>query len=226
MAENENVVRQFKGEDLTGRSFERWIVIGFPKLEIIPSGYKYWSWFCRCSCNKVERYVCEKNLRRGLSKSCGCLHKERARESHTKHGMSRRHPAYTTWANMWARCTNPKSARWTNYGGRGICVCEQWQTFDGFWRDMGSTWFTGASIERQDVNLGYTKPNCIWIPFAKQARNKTTSVMLTLNGVTKNAAEWAEEVGISRYTIYGRLKHGWSDEDALTTPKRITGRWS
>ena len=30
--------------------------------------------------------------------------------------------------NMLDRCYNPKNASFTNYGGRGITVCDEWKT--------------------------------------------------------------------------------------------------
>lgn len=33
---------------------------------------------------------------------------------------------YTVWNAMIQRCTNPKNPQYSNYGGRGIIVCDQW----------------------------------------------------------------------------------------------------
>ena len=55
--------------DLTGKEFGRWKVIKY-------SGNK--KWLCECSCeNKTVREVDGNSLKRGLSKSCGCLQKEK-----------------------------------------------------------------------------------------------------------------------------------------------------
>jgi len=59
--------------DLTGRKFNKLIVI---KL----FGQNYWGmaeWLCKCDCGK-ETVVLSNHLRRGNTKSCGCLHKESA----------------------------------------------------------------------------------------------------------------------------------------------------
>lgn len=60
--------------DLTGQRFGRWLVLS-------PSGKQgqYTTWFVRCDCG-VEKTVLTTNLRRGDSKSCGCLNRERASE--------------------------------------------------------------------------------------------------------------------------------------------------
>lgn len=73
---------------------------------------------------------------------------------------------------MIQRCTNPQNPRYKNYGGRGITVCERWKDFRNFLSDMGVC-PEGYSIERNDVNSGYSPENCIYIPRELQAANTT-----------------------------------------------------
>jgi hypothetical protein len=59
------------------------------------------------------------HLKSGDTKSCGCLHNDSIRKhGHNKRGA--RSPEYNSWANMIARCYNPKHNEYHNYGGRGI----------------------------------------------------------------------------------------------------------
>lgn len=39
---------------------------------------------------------------------------------------------------------------------------------------------------------------------------------ITYNGKTQTISEWAEEIGISYFTLYRRLSRGWDVERALT----------
>ena len=74
-----------KLNDLTGRRFGRWTVIGkdpeshrcrtFHPFEEKPSLTTFSKWKCRCDCG-TERSVIGINLTAGKSKSCGCLKKE------------------------------------------------------------------------------------------------------------------------------------------------------
>lgn len=50
-----------------GTKFSRWTVIG---------GKVHMKYLCRCECG-TERYVDHRNLKSGISKSCGCLNIER-----------------------------------------------------------------------------------------------------------------------------------------------------
>lgn len=37
-----------------------------------------------------------------------------------------------------------------------------------------------------------------------------------IDGIKKNVSDWSKEYGISRYTVYNRLKRGWDIKSALT----------
>ena len=43
-------------------------------------------------------------------------------------------------------------------------------------------------------------------------------------GETKTIAQWAIDLGICAGTIYYRVHHGWTQEEALSIPVRPTGR--
>lgn len=141
---------------------------------------------------------------------------KRGSHGHAKVGF--RTPEYTTWLHMRERCKNPKCKDYGRYGGRGISVCERWNSFENFFSDMGDR-PRGLTLERKDSNKNYTPENCKWASRAEQSKNKSSSKILTHNGKTQCASVWAEELGINRYTIYNRIgRYGWSIERALTTP--------
>lgn len=174
-------------------------------------------WLCRCDCGN-EVIVSGDSLRSGLTKSCGCLRKAKAKERFTKHGKTKAR-TYYIWANMKDRCLNPNNDQYKDYGGRGIIICDRWLKFENFLADMGEC-PKSLSIERTDNDLGYYKENCIWATQKQQTRNRRSNLLIEFNGKTQCLAAWAEELGIGRQTLSNRLKRGWSIEKALITPVR------
>ena len=134
---------------------------------------------------------------------------------HGKHGTT----VYNIWAGMLQRCLNPKDRKFHHYGGRGITVCEEWRDFVVFYDQMGDP-PAGHTLERIDNEKGYSLANCRWATMKEQSRNTRSNLLLTLHGITKTAAEWAEDTGINRKTLYSRKHKGWTDEQALTQPVR------
>jgi hypothetical protein len=177
-------------------------------------------WLCDCECGgtkSVEAY----NLTRGLVQSCGCL-----TLTHGATRRGRRTRLYGVWSMMRQRCENPHSHDFGRYGGRGITICERWLDFDAFREDMGDPG-PGATIERIDNDGPYAPDNCRWASRKEQARNTSRSLRLTVGGITRTAAEWAELSGDPRLTatrISTRVGKGWSAERAVTEPVRTLTR--
>lgn len=124
--------------------------------------------------------------------------------------------------DMKNRCYNPQNKFYKDYGGRGISVCDEWSGKDGHknfqkWA-LENGWKEGCSIDRIDVNGDYEPSNCRWATPKEQANNRRNNCPVTIHGVTKNATEWAEEIGISQRSFISRIKCGW-DEDRLLEPK-------
>jgi hypothetical protein len=138
-------------------------------------------------------------------------------KTHQYHGMSNL-PEYQVWADMKARCGNPKHRQYKNYGARGIAVCAQWTEFATFIKDMGLRPTASHSIERLENDKNYCKENCIWATQKQQNRNTRQNHHLTFNGKTLSIAEWVEITGINRATLCHRLSLRWSVEKTLTTP--------
>lgn len=197
--------------DMTGRVFGRHTVIE----RVGNSATNRARWLCQCECG-TQLVVGGKELRRGSTQSCGCLSKERRRTNRVTHGKART-PEYNIWTGMLKRCRNPNDASFGNYGGRGIRVCERWNSFENFIADMGPR-PPGLTLERRDNAGDYSPENCCWAAYTVQARNRRNNRMLTANGETKCMAEWTDSLGGHITLVRQRLRRGWSIEDACTRP--------
>ena len=215
-----------KLKDLTGRRFGRLTVVERAEDCILSSGRKFVQWKCVCDCGNTT-YVTSVHLINGDNVSCGCYGKERRTEATVKrektHGMSRQR-IYHLFQNMKYRCTSPKSPQYKQYGGRGIKVCDEWLSPDGFERfyqwSLENGYDDSLSIDRIDVNGDYTPENCRWTDWETQYNNTTKTVRLTYNGKTQSAAQWAREIGVDRHTIYDRIRKGLPIEEVLSPKKR------
>lgn len=207
-------------EDLTGRKFGRWTVLG-EGTHKYSGKHRILYWKCKCECGTFkEIHGGSLVLRR--SESCGCLLKEKLKNGlNSTHGMSKTR-IYATWGRIIYRCYNKKTSDWYLYGGRGIKVCDRWRySFENFFEDMGSTYKEGLTIDRKDNDGNYEPENCRWATQKQQQRNKRNSHNITFNGKTQCIAAWAEELGIKVSTLGMRItKYGWSVEESLSGTKK------
>lgn len=138
------------------------------------------------------------HVTRGKSKSCGC----EVVNSRT-HGM-RKSDEYRTWCKMKERCNNPKTIGYGRYGGAGIKISEDWESFEKFYFDMGPRPTVKHSIERVDVKKGYSKSNCKWATTKEQARNKNNTLRVAFKGKLIPLIEACEILGLNYELVKGR----------------------
>lgn len=127
--------------------------------------------------------------------------------------------AYGSWGALVQRCTNPRSASYGNYGGRGITVCSRWRDFSNFVADMGERPSRLHSIDRLDNNGNYEPGNCRWATRKEQQRNLRATMMVDLWGCMVPLADIADTFQLSRKTLVGRLQKGLSWQDAVRYSK-------
>lgn len=129
---------------------------------------------------------------------------------------------YSSWENMKQRCNNPKSKGYHNYGGRGIELCDRWDKFKNFIKDMGPKPGKQYSIERINNNLGYYPENCRWATPKEQARNMRTTSKVNYLGKYYTVAELAEVFNLNRSTLRRRILRG-EPEALWSRPSNKTG---
>jgi hypothetical protein len=134
-----------------------------------------------------------------------------------KHG-ERQSGAYSSWAAMKSRCSNPKNVGYSRYGGIGVTVCERWQNFENFLSDMGPR-PPGHTIDRIDGSGNYEPGNCRWASRQRQSENRPGFCKdITHNGITDTISGWARRIDCDREALSGRIESGWPIREALTEP--------
>lgn len=118
---------------------------------------------------------------------------------------------------MKQRCGNPKVSAYRYYGGRGIRICDEWQTFEPFmdWA-FRSGYQDDLTIDRIDTDGDYTPDNCRWVTQAEQMSNVRSNRAIEYAGESHSLAQWSRITGLKRETIAHRIDRGWTVGDALT----------
>lgn len=190
-----------------GARYGRLVVLGEGPPPVHPSRSSRSVWVCQCDCGTVTT-VTARYLRVRRFPSCDCWEAELA-----AYGAED-----SIWQSMRARCRNPNNPSYHRYGGRGITVCERWESFALFLADMGPRPSPEHSLDRIDNDGPYSPENCRWATRTTQNRNTRRNHRLTHDGRTLAIVEWAELLGLHAVTIHLRLKRGWSVERTLSTP--------
>lgn len=203
-------------EDLAGLKFSRLTVV---RLDSGRHDHGSRFWICKCECGSIIS-IATTRLTRGLSFSCGCYQRERARDWHITHGGSRS-VEYNTWCGIIDRCENKNTEYYHRYGGRGITMCKRWRSsFPAFLADMGKRPSPKHSIDRINNDGNYEPGNCRWSTPKEQGVNKRSTVMITANGKTQCISDWVRETGRDKLTIRRRLRAGIPPEE-LFNPDRL-----
>ena len=172
-------------------------------------------WNCICECGK-NTIVKGNLLRRGETKSCGCLLLEKNRE---RANLRRRKVPDTLveiYNNIKQRCYNPNNKMYYRYGGRGIIMCEEWlNSYEKFYNDVISNYNCNYQLDRRDNNGNYCPENCRWVSKEVNMQNSSATKLseeqvLLIRNSTKKTKELQKEFDMSRSAIKDiRAKRSW-----------------
>lgn len=227
-----------KDEGLVGQRFGRLIAIQQTTTNELKASSAPRHYRCQCDCGGVSD-VRGYSLVAGVVNSCGCLKRERFSDmGNATAGIPRKHGgcigqhnkknidtektgAYASWQAMKSRCLNKRHLHFSEYGQKGIDVCERWMDFANFLADMGPR-PEGTTIDRINGEKGYYPENCRWANRTEQSNNRLGfNRIIEFNGKSQSVSLWAKEIGISVALLFQRLNRGWSIERALTKNVQI-----
>lgn len=162
-------------------------------------------WDCICDCGK-QKTIARSSLVSGHTKSCGCSRYGK------QNGMSKER-LYNIWRKMHVRCENPRHDHFDRYGGRGIKVCKEWDSFLVFreWA-VNNGYAENLTIDRINGDGDYEPENCRWITQKEQMQNICTNRIILFDGERYTVPQFAEMLKVPQYTVRNQLRSGWSPE--------------
>ena len=188
--------------DLRGQRF-------FGLVAIRYAGNGKWLW--KCDCGKHATAIAS-NVKRGNSKSCGCVRNQKASECWTKHGLSKTDSiAYRRWEGIRARVTAKSGANFRDYASKGITMCAEWLAdAAAFVEYIGEPPTPEHTVDRIDNSKGYDPGNVRWATPLEQANNKTNNRIVEYRGEEMTLSEMirrrAADEGLSEGVMRSRVE--------------------
>lgn len=163
--------------DLTGQRFGK-----LTAIKVIGKKHTSMLWLCACDCGN-EKNITSNVLRQGLVASCGCAQYDHLKKNSIslKHGATRNRTMtrlYRVWLGMRERCNYPKNIHYSNYGGRGIAVCDEWNDYSVFCKWALENGYDEnaprgvCTLDRIDSNGNYEPSNCRFVSMKEQNNNR------------------------------------------------------
>jgi hypothetical protein len=201
-------------QNLNGQQFGRLTVLGF--CGVIPCGQVDCRiWLTKCSCGNfvMLNYT---SLIRGLTKSCGCLHKDIVTDT-----LRNAHLAeYSSYSCAKTRCRNANVKHYKHYGGRGIEF--RFASFEEFFNELGERPTADHSLNRIDNDGHYEKGNVEWATTAEQMNNRQDTIYLTIDGESQTIRDWATNPNsVSPELIRSRIASRWCHQCAIFNPVKV-----
>lgn len=168
--------------------------------------------FKKCSCGKKFRVI--KNAKYTRKFPDLCLPCSVVTKGTRTNGQ--RSKLYTKWVNMKCSCYTPTYKDYRLVGAKGIVVCDEWQTFEGFQKWAHLRYVEGRILKRIDNTKNFSPDNCNFI-------SKSANRFYEYNGSKMTFHSWKNNFNskISNDIIRNRLERGWDIKRAFTQPPRV-----
>lgn len=157
----------------------------------------------------AEFFHRQRNSMLAWCKVCACKYAKSVYE---------KQPSRHKWKSMMSRCCNVKNARYNDYGGKGVTVCEDWKDYNTFlkWYDENS--IAGWEMDK-DILGGatYSPENCVFVPptinmfftFKNlpscRRRGRKYSVNANIKGKVQHLADDSEEDVLEQFYLLKEL---------------------
>ena len=169
-------------------------------------GHKLW----RIRCKECGReFIRGSNLVKAPSKiTYNCFHK-RITGQDVKYDNHWKNPRIMKiYYGILARCFNEDNKDYHSYGAKGISVCQDWLDNPIHFEDwaLANGYEDNLTIDREDETKDYCPDNCRWITLEENARWKSTTNRINVDGEIKTGLQWAKYLGFSQNVINNYIR--------------------
>ncbi len=165
-------------ENIINKKFNKWTIIAHDVKD--KWGSRQVKCLCDCGTVSVRRLndvIYNKSLQ---CRKCGYKYQRlsipKLKSPLSGKGNNYRHGksgslTYQIWCGMISRCNDSTSKNYKWYKSRNIRVCDEWLSFENFYKDMGDK-PDKLYIDRINNDLGYFKENCRWVDSKVNSQNR------------------------------------------------------
>lgn len=110
--------------------------------------------------------------------------------------------------SMKYRCYNPNSKDYRWYGAKGIKICDEWLNNPNLFEEwaLNNGYTDTLTIDRIEENKDYCPENCRWISRINNAKYKSTTSLIEVDGEIHTGKEWAYILNLSPNLINRYIK--------------------
>lgn len=109
----------------------------------------------------------------------------------------------TIFKGMKQRCYNPKEKSYKWYGSKGIKVCDEWMNNPKSFEEwsLQNGYDDSLTIDRINEDKDYSPDNCRWIKNNQNAKYKSTTSIISIDGEIHSGKDWSKILGLGINTI-------------------------
>jgi hypothetical protein len=218
-------------QDLVGRRF------GILTVKEMNNDFSFFEgngWVCHCDCGTITTFS-GNGLVGKVTTDCGCITSNSSKfcnKQDVSDTQDEVEPTYSNpgdferkvWEDILSVCYNKSDKKYSNFGNRGITVCDWWKdSFENFYNDMGPSPDHKHKVVRKHMSKIYEPGSCKWKPIYSEPGSYKVKPSYEYNGRQLTLLELAETPEAKAknliYTdLYSRIvRCGWTVERAFNT---------
>lgn len=169
--------------------------------ERAPDGHQLWKIRCK-ECGR--EFIRGSNLVKAPSKiTYNCFHKRFNGQDVNYDNRWKNQRIKAIYYKIITRCYNEDNKDYRFYGAKGISVYQDWLDNPIHFEEwaLANGYEDNLTIDRKNETKDYSPDNCRWITMEENARWKSTTNRIDVDGEIKSGQQWAKYLSFSQNVI-------------------------